>query len=147
MLSKFPTRITLKVLALFCLLVFIPVTVSADGAYSWKDKSGKTNFGSNPPKGATEIKKLSGDKFSRYSGSKSLAPYERTRANLAEIEVKDADIGEKELSKDDSFTVQTTTADPAKEPTVVEPEKKLEGEEDELVANENPEKLTTTSSR
>ena len=65
-------------IALAALLCFAPTSAFADGAYRWKDASGRDHFGSNPPKNAIDLQSLNGNRFSRYSTSKLLKGYNRS---------------------------------------------------------------------
>lgn len=68
----------LRSIALATLLCFAPTAAFADGAYRWRDASGRDHFGSNPPKDAIDLQSLNGHRFSRYSTSKLLKGYNRS---------------------------------------------------------------------
>ena len=67
---------TMKSMLFLILLLLIPATTFADGAFKWTDAEGNTHYGNNPPKDATNQSTVSDSGFSKYSGSKVIKRYE-----------------------------------------------------------------------
>ncbi|MDD2943861.1 MAG: hypothetical protein PHC51_12955 [bacterium] len=51
------------------------INTIAEPMYSWKDKTGRTFFGSKPASGAIEVQAVQADNISRYSSDKVLEAY------------------------------------------------------------------------
>ena len=68
-------------LALTAALPLMLPSAAIAETYKWSDASGRTFFGSKPPKGALNVETIAGKSFSRYSGRKLLTPY--SRGNLS----------------------------------------------------------------
>ena len=70
---KFKTVVRKTILASQVLLLAgLPITVFAQSSFSWKDSSGRTVYGSKPPKSASSVSSLKTRKLSRYSSDKVL---------------------------------------------------------------------------
>lgn len=83
--------------AIVLLTVFSLLNPSAaEDAYSWKDKSGRTIYGSKPPKGATGVTGLKTNSLSRYSSDKVLKRLgwseDSSRAKLSSDEQAEVEI-------------------------------------------------------
>ncbi len=86
-----------QAIALLALVFLFVSPCSAEDAYSWKDKSGRTVYGSKPPKGAQGVSSLKTNSLSRYSSDKVLKRLgwseEANRAKLnAEAENTDSEL-------------------------------------------------------
>ncbi|MFN8391689.1 MAG: hypothetical protein U0136_15480 [Bdellovibrionota bacterium] len=58
--------------ALLAVPVLPAVPAFADGAFHWKDSRGNDHYGTNPPKDASSVQSLSGNRVSRYSSDRLL---------------------------------------------------------------------------
>ena len=109
--SKFWFR-SLYAVAFVCSLILMlcPEHASAEQSFSWKDKQGRIFFGSNPPKGAKEVKKLNTKKLSRYSTKKMLKHlgWEK-RAKLAESKSTTSNSPSVDEWKSDDITTGLST--------------------------------------
>lgn len=81
---------------LSCVALFFVLATAApafsDGAYRWTDKNGTVFYGSKPPKDAKAVERIKGGSFSRYSGSKVLAAYNRSASTASASTVKESDL-------------------------------------------------------
>ncbi len=75
-------------------LTFAPLSAGAE-AFSWHDSSGTQFFGTNPPPGAVNVKKLQARSFSRYSSEKVIRTYNKSAdsaSRMAKHQVKETDL-------------------------------------------------------
>ena len=72
-ICKFETVVRKTILASQVLLIAgLPISVFAQSSFSWKDSSGRTVYGSKPPKSASSVSTLKTRELSRYSSDKVL---------------------------------------------------------------------------
>ncbi len=103
----------------FCALSSINLQDVSAEAYSWKDKDGTTFYGSTPPAGAADVKKLAGKGFSRYSQSKLLKPYAgRSTTPAPAIKPMNERAALSRSLKDDSFSTEVIPPRPKVKPVV-----------------------------
>ncbi len=132
----------LSSMALALLLCFAPAAAFADGAYRWKDASGRDHFGSNPPKDAIDLQSLNGHRFSRYSTSKLLKGYNRsalsTSSTLEETGFNESSLPKPKRGKSVDTPVARSSGSVKSSDIDLEPQQSAQLEQGQIMVKRGP---------